>query len=169
MAESGATGGGAAAETVQWAKVAPNIFSSNATEHVAWLEKALGAKRLSELYKDDKGHVMHGAVDVMGGQFYLADWASVGGASAVPGPDTSAPSKVSGAGRGVYFHVNVDGEDTKRVDEIVKTAAAAGAHVVQEPEDTHWGARFAVIRDPFGFDWGFSVSTKAHTEKKETK
>jgi uncharacterized glyoxalase superfamily protein PhnB len=41
--------------------------------------------------------------------------------------------------------------------------------VVQEPEDTHWGAHFAVVRDPFGFDWGFSVSTKAHTEKKETK
>jgi uncharacterized glyoxalase superfamily protein PhnB len=81
---------------------------------------------------------MQGVVDVMGGQFYLADWASVVGASAVPGPDS--------LGR------NVDGEDTKRVDEIVKTAAAAGAHVVQEPEGTHWGARFAVIRDPFGFD-----------------
>ena len=39
------------------------------------------------------------------------------------------------------------------VDATFKQAVAAGAKPAMEPADQFWGARFAMLTDPFGHSW----------------
>ena len=41
-------------------------------------------------------------------------------------------------------------------DEAIKRAASAGATVVMAAEDTFWGERFGIVKDPFGHVWSIS-------------
>jgi PhnB protein len=42
------------------------------------------------------------------------------------------------------------------VDAVFKQAVQAGAKGVAEPTDMFWGARFAMVTDPFGHRWMFN-------------
>jgi uncharacterized protein len=57
--------------------------------------------------------------------------------------------------RGVSFHYIVDSSET--VDEVIKTAVAAGGEVVKEPAGTQWGY-FGYFSDPDGYLWKVASS-----------
>jgi hypothetical protein len=57
--------------------------------------------------------------------------------------------------RGVSFHYIVDSGET--VDEVIKTAVAAGGEVVKEPAATQWGY-FGYFSDPDGYLWKVASS-----------
>jgi PhnB protein len=39
------------------------------------------------------------------------------------------------------------------VDATFQRAVDAGCGVIAKPEDMFWGARFAMLSDPFGYRW----------------
>ena len=57
--------------------------------------------------------------------------------------------------RGVSFHYIVDSAET--VDEVVKTAVAAGGEVVKDPAGTQWGY-LGYFSDPDGYLWKVASS-----------
>jgi uncharacterized glyoxalase superfamily protein PhnB len=44
---------------------------------------------------------------------------------------------------------------TDHVDAVFERAVAAGADVIDEPDDQHYGGRVCTVRDPEGNIWGF--------------
>jgi uncharacterized protein len=59
--------------------------------------------------------------------------------------------------RGSSFHFITDSRDT--VDEIMRTAVAAGGTVVKEAATAQWGGYFGYFSDPDGYLW--KVTTAA--------
>jgi catechol 2,3-dioxygenase-like lactoylglutathione lyase family enzyme len=59
--------------------------------------------------------------------------------------------------RGSSFHFITDSRDT--VDEVMRTAVAAGGTVVKEAAATDWGGYFGYFSDPDGYLW--KVATTA--------
>jgi catechol 2,3-dioxygenase-like lactoylglutathione lyase family enzyme len=53
--------------------------------------------------------------------------------------------------RGVSFHFVTDTDDL--VDEVIRTAAAAGGTVVKAAAPTEWGGYFGYFSDPDGYLW----------------
>jgi PhnB protein len=47
------------------------------------------------------------------------------------------------------------------VDDAFRKAVAAGCTGVQEPEDTFWNARFAIVADPYGHLWMLNADLPA--------
>lgn len=65
-------------------------------------------------------------------------------------PDWHAFAMPEGAKASCLFSIM-----TPDCDAATKQAAEAGAEVLVEPADQFWGARSAVILDPFGYRWSF--------------
>ncbi|MBF6129906.1 VOC family protein [Nocardia brasiliensis] len=66
----------------------------------------------------------------------------------------AADAGVSAAGsgfRGASFHINPDSRAA--VDEIMRTAVAAGAAVVKDPGPAEWGGYYGYFSDPDGYLW----------------
>jgi uncharacterized protein len=59
--------------------------------------------------------------------------------------------------RGSSFHFITDSRDT--VDEVMRTAVAAGGTVVKEAATAQWGGYFGYFSDPDGYLW--KVTTAA--------
>ncbi len=120
--------------------VIPALFYDDAAAALAWLEKAFGFEtRLC--VTDDSGAVMHAEMShgdgrMMVGPAGWADWAK-------------SPKSLGGVNSG-NVHIGVDDVDTHCV-----TARAAGAVIVQEPEDQFYGDRTYRARDPEGHIWTF--------------
>lgn len=58
---------------------------------------------------------------------------------------------------GTSFNMIVSFDSKSEVDAAVEKAREAGAEVVMPVDDQPWGARFGMVRDPFGHMWGFSA------------
>jgi PhnB protein len=99
---------------------------------VRFYRNAFGADELLRTRTAD-GRVMHRELLVAGGRMFLHDITDHDG-------DT--------AGSSVVLHLYVPD-----VDAAFATALAEGAEALLEPQDTFWGDRYAMIRDPFGHRW----------------
>ena len=121
--------------------VAPYLFYDDVDRAARFLETAFGFKRIFESPDPDGGlahaQLAHGAGKVMLGK--------VG-----PGlrPVKSARSLGALHG-GIYVYVD-------EVDMHCKRARAAGAEVLLEPADMHWGDRMYCAVDPEGQYWMFA-------------
>jgi uncharacterized protein len=58
--------------------------------------------------------------------------------------------------RGVSFHYIVASRET--VDEVVRTAAAAGGSIVKQAAASEWGGYFGYFSDPDGHLWKVATS-----------
>jgi len=76
-----------------------------------------------------------------------------------PGSKYKNPKRLGQATQGLY--VNVD-----NVDKHFERATEAGATIIQEPEDTFYGARRYGAEDPEGHQWYFAQEIKKRTLKK---
>ncbi|MER5727190.1 VOC family protein [Streptomyces sp. NPDC002138] len=118
--------------------VVPHIMVSDAAAALAFYAEAFGAVEEFRLASPDGG-VLHAEVRIGGAVMMLGDISE--------GP-FAAPTAL--AGTSVSLHVFVPD-----VDALTRTAVAAGAELVREPEDQFHGDRTAILRDPFGHLWVF--------------
>ncbi|MFD9471289.1 VOC family protein [Streptomyces goshikiensis] len=118
--------------------VVPHIMVSDAAAAISFYTEAFGA--VEEFRLDHPaGGVLHAEIRIGGAVMMLGDVSE--------GPFTAPPSL---GGTSVALHVFVPD-----VDALTRTAAAAGAEVVREPEDQFHGDRNVILRDPFGHLWVF--------------
>lgn len=118
--------------------VVPHVMVSDAAAAITFYVRAFGA--VEEFRIDHpEGGVLHAEIRIGEAVLMLGDTSE--------GPFT-APSALGGTS--VALHVFVPD-----VDALARSAAAAGAELVQEPADQFHGDRTAILRDPFGHLWVF--------------
>jgi PhnB protein len=115
----------------------PYLIVRGAPAAIEFYRKAFGAKELFRL-KEPSGKVGHAELEIDGAHFMLAD----------EYPDFGALSPVSVGGTPVSIHLYV-----ANVDEVLKSAADAGATVLRPLRDEFFGDRTATLTDPFGHRW----------------
>lgn len=122
--------------------VVPYLTVKGASAAIDWYGKALGAKEQVRLPADDGKRLMHAAIEVNGGTVFLSDeFVEYDGGSA-PKDGQTPP---------VAIALNL--ASPAAVDATFKRAVDAGGTGITEPRDEFWGARFAVVADPFGHRW----------------
>jgi PhnB protein len=60
--------------------------------------------------------------------------------------------------RGNNMHINVDCESREELDKLAN-ALVQGGKFTMAPQDTFWGAYFAMLVDKFGVQWMFNFDT----------
>ncbi|EDY83472.1 glyoxalase family protein [Verrucomicrobiia bacterium DG1235] len=102
--------------------------------------KAFGAK---ELYRmaTPAGGVAHAEFQIGETKIYLSD----------ESPEWNAFAMEEGAKASCLFSIA-----TESCDDSFQRASEAGGEVLSEPTDMFWGARSAMIRDPYGYRWSFT-------------
>jgi uncharacterized glyoxalase superfamily protein PhnB len=126
---------------IHTATVWPTLLYRDADEAIRFLVQAFGFEELV-CYRDDADEsvVLHAEVR----------WPHGGGVSlGTAGSDPMIADLPPGTGRIFIL--------TDAPDGIYQRAVAAGAKVVQEPHDEHWGSREFTVRDPEGVYWCFST------------
>ena len=122
--------------------VTPYLTVKGASEAIAFYQKAFGAKEEMRMPAQDGKRLMHAHLTINGGALFLSDeFPEHGG---VPAPTENRPSGVA---------VAISLTQPAQVDATYKQAVAAGAKGTLEPADQFWGARFAMLTDPFGHRW----------------
>ena len=109
----------------------------NARDAIAFYASAFGATEKFRLVEPG-GRIGHAEIDLDGATVMLAD----------EFPEIGVRSPASIGGSAVTIHLHVDDADA-----VVDSAAKAGATVEMPPTDMFFGARMAVLRDPFGHRW----------------
>jgi PhnB protein len=121
--------------------VIPYLTVKGAAQAIAFYQKAFGATENMRMPAQDGKRLMHADLSVNGGKVFLSDeFPEHGG----PGAPTEKGSPVA---------VALAFGKPAQVDATFKQAVAAGAKSVAEPADQFWGARFAMLTDPFGHRW----------------
>jgi PhnB protein len=112
--------------------VTPHLTVKDAHEALVFYKKAFGAKVLSKMLAPDK-KVLH--ADLMVGDAHVF----------VSEPMMGNPPGSSS------IHLYVE-----NADKAWKKAVAAGAQAVMPIENSFWGDRYGVLKDPFGQQWAIS-------------
>lgn len=121
--------------------LAPHLTVAGASQAIEFYERSFGA-RAGYVQKTPDGRVMHADLVLPnGGVFLLNDDFPEHGGSRAPG---TTPSPVT-------IHLELDD-----VDAVWEKAVAAGAFVEMPLADQFWGARYGVLRDPFGHRWSLA-------------
>jgi PhnB protein len=116
--------------------VIPHIMIDGAAEAITFYTAAFDASEHLRLDGDD-GRILHAEIGIHGSTVMLSD--------------PSAPFAPPGAdGASVALHVYVPD-----VNALTAQAVAAGASLLSAPADMFYGARQAMLRDPFGHVWIF--------------
>lgn len=122
----------------------PTVFLSltvkDGNKALDFYAKALGAK---ELYRmpTPAGGVAHAEMMIGTTKIYLSD----------ESPEWNAYAMPEGVKASCLFSVATDS-----CDESFAQATGAGAEVLSKPTDMFWGARSAMVLDPFGYRWSFT-------------
>lgn len=122
--------------------VIPYLTIRGAANAIDWYKKVFDAVEQTRLPAEDGNRLMHAAIAINGGPVFLSD-------EFVEYDGGSAPKE----GQIPPIAVALNFESPAEVDAIFKKAVGGGAQGVTEPRDEFWGARFAVVADPFGHRW----------------
>ena len=117
---------------------------------IEFYKKAFGAEEVMRTPSDDGKKLMHADLKIFGQQVLLADEFPEFG-------NVKSPKSLGGT----TFNMIVGLDAPADVDAAIAKAAAAGAEVVMPAEDQFWGARFGMVRDPFGHLWAFNADKPA--------
>lgn len=120
--------------------VAPHLVVDDAAAAIDFYVKAFGATEYGRL-PGEGGKLMHAALDINGSMVMLND-----DFPEYNDGKSSTPTALGGSP--VTIHLQVTD-----VDEKFQRAVDAGATVVMPVEEQFWGARYGVLRDPFGHLW----------------
>lgn len=123
-------------------RISPYLTVKGAADAIAFYQKAFDAQENARMPAQDGRRVMHAHLTINGGTVMLSDEFEEfdGGSAPVPG----RPSPVS---------ISVSYDRPEEVDAIFARAVAAGSKGVMDPHDAFFGARFAMVEDPFGHRW----------------
>lgn len=127
-----------------YATITPHLVVAGGEAAIAFYKKAFGAEEVTPALVGPGGTIMHADLRIGGSMLWLAD--------ENPAFGLFAP-KTEGSGVTVNLFVP-DAEAT------FARAIAAGATVIQKPEDTFWGATWGRLRDPFGHTWSIATQTR---------
>lgn len=119
------------------AALIPYICCKDAGAAIDFYVDVFGAEEAGSRFTDGDGRVGHAELRFDGSLLYLSD--------EFPDLGVVAPA---GGGNSVGFVVYVPD-----VDAVVATAQAAGATLLQAPEETFYGTRRATLVDPYGHRW----------------
>jgi PhnB protein len=135
----------------------PHITCSNAAAAIDFYKTAFGATEMARHLAPNSDKIMHASLKINGGALMLNDDFS---AQMKSKPET--PEALGGCP--VVLHLQVEDADAQWAK-----ALAAGAQVVFPLADQFWGARYGVVRDPFGFKWSIAqtISTPSAAEIEE--
>ncbi|NUP10653.1 MAG: VOC family protein [Polyangiaceae bacterium] len=109
----------------------------NAPAAIEFYKAAFGAKEKFRL-AEPSGRVGHCELDFCGTTIMLSE--------EYPELGIQGPQTLGGTSVGIHLHVD-------DADATIRSAVAAGAKVVREPQNHFYGERSGTIRDPFGHDW----------------
>jgi len=121
-----------------------------AAEAIEFYKAAFGAEEIRRMPSEDGKKLMHAEILVFGQTVSMADEFPEFG-------NVKSPIALGGT----TFNMIVGLEAPADVDAAVTKAATAGAEVVMPAEDQFWGARFGMVRDPFGHLWAFNADKPA--------
>lgn len=122
--------------------VTPHLTLSDAAKAMDFYVKVFGAREVSRMPAQDGKRILHGVITINGGTLMLSDAFPEHGGPAPPTPSSKPP---------VAIALNI--ASPAGVDAMFAKAIKAGATSIMEPADQFWGARFAMLTDPFGHRW----------------
>ena len=122
--------------------LAPYLVCKKAAEAIEFYKKAFGAEEQLRLNGPD-GSVVHCCLRIGDSPLMVSD--------ECPQMGAFGPAHLGGSP--VTIHLSVADADA-----AVARAAADGATVLMPVTDMFWGARYGVLKDPFGHSW--SVATQ---------
>src|SRR4051794_14886591 len=112
----------------------PHIVCKDAVRAIDFYKDAFGAEELFRLCGPN-GTIVHANLRVGDSMLLLTDEC----------PSMGAFSPLHLGGTPVTIHLSVTD-----VDAAIKRAASAGATLVMPPAEMFWGARYGVVKDPYG-------------------
>jgi len=130
--------------------ITPCVFYKDPKAALKWLDQAFGFET-SLLVTDKEGNVGHAEVSFSGAAIGVGgEWAS----PELLGPASlKSPASLDGVGT-QFIRIQLPGG----IEAHCERARAAGARIVQEPEDQFYGDRTYRALDPEGHVWNFSQS-----------
>ena len=122
--------------------ITPYLLYNDVDAALGFLNRAFGFEEVVRFTADD-GHINHAEARLGDSRVYLGDPGS-------HGTEYRNPAQQGGA----TVLVIVDGVDD--VDALCERARDAGADIIEEPADQHYGERRFAAVDPEGHRWFFS-------------
>lgn len=113
---------------------------------IEFYKAAFGAEEVRRMPSDDGRKLMHAEISVFGQTVLMSDEFPEYG-------NIRSPKSLGGT----TFNMIASLEARPDVDAAIAKAEAAGAEVVMPASDQFWGARFGMVRDPFGHLWAFNA------------
>ena len=117
--------------------VMPYLVVKEAAKAIEFYKKVLGATEIMRM-PGPGGRIMHAELRVGDTVIMMAD--------EMPAMNALSPQTVGGTPVGLMVYV-------KNVDEVFKSAIAAGAKTEREVADQFYGDRNGTFVDPFGHKW----------------
>jgi len=128
-----------------------SIYYDDALGALDWLEKALGFER-TLVIMDSDGKLAHSEMSFGDGYIMVGS----------PWADFVGTPKRTGGVNTQMMHVQLE----SGIDEHCERARAAGAEILQEPDDQFYGDRTYRARDIGGHVWTFGQTVKAMTPEE---
>jgi PhnB protein len=119
-------------------------LKKDASSALDFYSEAFGAEELFRL-PSPEGGVAHAEFMIGNSRIYISDESAEWHAFAMPA-GTTASCLFSTA--------------TEDCDKSYHLAIKAGAETLSKPENYFWGARSAIIKDPFGYRWALNQKTE---------
>ncbi len=134
--------------------ITPYLLYRDAGAAVDWLAKAFGLRRTGDVFKGKDGRINHASMRLGEAALMLGS----------PGPAFQGPKAIGHVTQNLY----VDVDD---VEKHYARAVAAGANVIEQPNDTFYGARRYGTEDLEGHRWYFAqdLSATRKPPKKTTR
>jgi len=127
--------------------ITPYLTVKGAADAIAFYQKAFGATENARMPAQDGKRLMHADITINGGRILMSDEFPEHGEEC--GGVVRAPTASNPAGLAIALHYTKPAE----IDATFRRAVEAGCTSLQEPQDTFWDARFAMLSDPFGHRW----------------
>ncbi len=121
----------------------PYLTITNADKAIAFYRDGLGFELLDSV-TDESGNVNHVEMKKDGIVIMFAPEGTYGSTRKAP----------ANSGHQVALSLYIYCADT---DALCAQAKKHGAVVLMEPQDTFWGDRYCLIRDPNGYEWGLGT------------
>ena len=128
----------------------PHLVCRNATEAVAFYQKAFGAEPQFVLHTPN-GFLMHAHLTIDGAPFFLVD--------EFPEQGCQSPQSVGGTPVGIHLSV-------ADCDAVFQRAVDAGCEVRMPLADMFWGDRYGVVEDPYGHKWSIATTQRQVTPEE---
>jgi uncharacterized glyoxalase superfamily protein PhnB len=133
---------------------AAGVFYKNPFAALDWLENAFGFER-SMVITDTNGNLAHAEMKFGAGYIMVgSEWADF----------VASPATVSGKNTQMV-HVHLD----DGLDAHCERARAAGAVIMQEPQDQFYGDRTYRAKDPEGHVWTFAQTLRYVSREEAEK